>query len=173
MTSLTSASRSCISAGVATETIVASTRIMKKPRHSAHRAGHGRTPAGRSELGSVIVGVLIGHGGQGNGPSLIVDAGSAVKRVRAGRLPLKEVVRPGVDAVAPVSGDRWRRSENVDVGRLWPLGALRDLEAHSLVVLQVAEAAALDLRVVGEDVGGAVRRCDEAEPLVGVEPLHG
>ena len=27
-------------AGVATETIVVSTRIMKKPTHSAHRAGH-------------------------------------------------------------------------------------------------------------------------------------
>ena len=28
-------------AGVATETIVVSTRIMKKPMHSAHSAGHG------------------------------------------------------------------------------------------------------------------------------------
>src|SRR5699024_171597 len=98
MTSLTSASKSRISAGVATETIVASTRIMKKPRHSAHRAGHGRTPAGRSERGSVIVGVLVGHGRWGNGPSLILGPGGSVRRIRAGRLPTsREDVRPGVE----------------------------------------------------------------------------
>ena len=33
-------------AGVATLTIVVSTRIMKNPRHSAKSAGHGRTSAG-------------------------------------------------------------------------------------------------------------------------------
>src|SRR5699024_9770001 len=115
-----------------------------------------------------------GHGRWGNGPSLILGPGGSVRRIRAGRLPTsREDVRAGVEARAPVSGGRRRRSEDGDVGRLRILGSLRDLEAHALVVLQVAVAAALDLRVVGEDVGGAVRRCDEAEPLVGVEPLHG
>ena len=33
-------------AGVATVTIVVSTRIMKKPRHSAKSAGQGRTAGG-------------------------------------------------------------------------------------------------------------------------------
>src|SRR5680860_931551 len=33
-------------AGVATDTMVESTRIMKKPRHSANRAGHGLTSGG-------------------------------------------------------------------------------------------------------------------------------
>src|SRR5680860_229187 len=33
-------------AGVATDTMVESTRIMKKPRHSAKRAGHGLTSGG-------------------------------------------------------------------------------------------------------------------------------
>src|SRR4051794_30454305 len=39
-------------AGVATETIVVSTRIMKKPMHSANSAGHGSFPP----VGSVVVG---------------------------------------------------------------------------------------------------------------------
>src|SRR5690349_12918513 len=38
-------------AGVATETIVVSTRIMKKPMHSAKSAGHGSLPP----VGSVVV----------------------------------------------------------------------------------------------------------------------
>ena len=41
MTLLTSASRSVEIAGVATETIVLSTRIMKKPMTMAQRAGQG------------------------------------------------------------------------------------------------------------------------------------
>ena len=45
-------------AGVATETIVESTRIMKKPRHSANRAGQGLTSgAGRP---SVLLGAADG-----------------------------------------------------------------------------------------------------------------
>ena len=41
MTEFTSASRPRMIAGVATDTIVESTRIMKKPSTSAHRAGQG------------------------------------------------------------------------------------------------------------------------------------
>ena len=42
MTAFTSESRPCMIAGVATDTIVESTRIMKKPITMAHRAGQGR-----------------------------------------------------------------------------------------------------------------------------------
>lgn len=42
---MTDASKLVISDGIATETIVASTRIMKKPITSAHRAGHGLVAA--------------------------------------------------------------------------------------------------------------------------------
>ena len=38
-------------AGVATETIVVSTRIMKNPRHSANRAGHGLTSSAAFAVG--------------------------------------------------------------------------------------------------------------------------
>jgi hypothetical protein len=41
MTEFTSASRSRMIAGVATDTMVESTRIMKNPTTRAHRAGHG------------------------------------------------------------------------------------------------------------------------------------
>ena len=40
-TAVTSASKAVIRAGVATATIVESSRIMKKPMTSAHSAGHG------------------------------------------------------------------------------------------------------------------------------------
>ena len=39
-------------AGVATETIVVSTRIMKKPRHSANSAGQGSFSLGRGGRGA-------------------------------------------------------------------------------------------------------------------------
>ena len=39
-------------AGVATDTIVVSTRIMKKPMHSANRAGQGLTSAGAHRRGA-------------------------------------------------------------------------------------------------------------------------
>ncbi len=41
--------------------------------------------------------------------------------------------------------------------------ALTDLEAHALVLLEGAEAAALDLGEVHEDVSRTVGRSDEAE----------
>src|SRR5699024_10230454 len=41
MTALMSASREAMMSGIATETIVESTRIMKKPKHSAHSARQG------------------------------------------------------------------------------------------------------------------------------------
>src|SRR5690606_12921593 len=65
------------------------------------------------------------------------------------------------------------RSQSLDVRGLRALGALRDVERDALVLLERAVAARLDLAVVGEHVGGAVRGGDEAEALLGVEPLHG
>jgi len=55
---------------------------------------------------------------------------------------------------------------------LRPLGALADLELDLLVLLQGAEAAALDFRVVDENIRGPVLRGDKAEALLRVESLH-
>src|SRR5260221_4032533 len=54
-------------------------------------------------------------------------------------------------------------SDDVDAGGLRALGALADLELHPLVLLQGAEATALDFRVVHEDVGAAAVRSDRSE----------
>ena len=43
-------------AGVATDTIVVSTRIMKKPMHRAKSAGHGRASAGTSSAPGTAAG---------------------------------------------------------------------------------------------------------------------
>src|SRR3954468_210152 len=64
-------------------------------------------------------------------------------------------------------------SERADVLRLRALLALGDVELHLLILVEAAEAARRDRGEVGEDVGAAVVRADEAEALVGVEPLHG
>ena len=48
-------------AGVATDTIVESTRIMKKPRHSANSAGQGLTSAGASV--GLFAGAVLGADG--------------------------------------------------------------------------------------------------------------
>src|SRR5699024_8871549 len=64
-------------------------------------------------------------------------------------------------------------SERRDAGGLRALLALAHLEAHALVLVQAAEAAGVDLRVVDEHVRAAVIGGDEAEALFGVEPLHG
>jgi hypothetical protein len=64
-----------------------------------------------------------------------------------------------------------RQSDCPNAAGLQALGALGDLELHLLVLLEATEAVAVDLGVVHEDVR-AVRARDEAEALVGVEPLH-
>src|SRR5258707_3756585 len=55
---------------------------------------------------------------------------------------------------------------------LWALGALADLELDLLVLFKGAEAAALNFRVVDENIRGPVLRGDKAEALLPVEPLH-
>src|ERR1700683_5622366 len=64
-----------------------------------------------------------------------------------------------------------RGLERSDVASLWSLGTLGALELDVLVLFEAAEAAAVDLGVVHEDVR-AFRARDEAEALLGVEPLH-
>src|SRR3954451_13372152 len=66
-----------------------------------------------------------------------------------------------------------RRSDGADVLRLRALRALRDVELDLLVLVQGLVALGLDGRVVHEDVVAAVLLRDEAEALLGVEPLHG
>src|SRR3954451_1188065 len=63
-------------------------------------------------------------------------------------------------------------SDGANTRGLRPLGALADLELDLLVLFKGAEAAALNLRVVDEHVGGAVLGGDKAEALLRVEPLH-
>src|SRR4029453_17468198 len=58
------------------------------------------------------------------------------------------------------------------VRRLGALRALRHVELDLLVLLQVLVALAGDRAEVHEHVG-AVRLGDEAEALLGAEPLHG
>src|SRR5690348_7400067 len=65
------------------------------------------------------------------------------------------------------------RSERTDVLRLRALGALGDVELDLLVLVQRLVAVGLDGRVVHEDVVAAVLLRNEAETLLGVEPLHG
>jgi predicted ABC-type transport system involved in lysophospholipase L1 biosynthesis ATPase subunit len=65
-----------------------------------------------------------------------------------------------------------RGSGGADAGGLRALRALGDLELHVLVLLQAAEAVAVDLGVVHEDVR-PVGAGDEAVALLRVEPLDG
>src|SRR3984957_15308219 len=63
------------------------------------------------------------------------------------------------------------RSDCPNLTGLRTLGTLGDLEFHLLVLFKAAEASAVDLGVVDEDVR-TLRLRDEAETFFGVEPLH-
>src|SRR3954451_8898421 len=63
-------------------------------------------------------------------------------------------------------------SERLDVRRLRALLALLDVERDALALVERAVPAALDRRVVDEDVRSTTVRGGEAEPLLRVEPLH-
>src|SRR5690242_18894319 len=65
------------------------------------------------------------------------------------------------------------RSERTDVLRLRALGALGDVELDLLVLVQRLVAVGLDGRIMHEDVVAAFLLRDEAETLLGVEPLNG
>src|SRR3954470_21967323 len=64
-------------------------------------------------------------------------------------------------------------SDALDLLRPGALRPLRDVELDLLAFLELAVAAALDGRVVNEDVSAAAVLLDEAEALFAVEPLHG
>src|SRR3954468_6428919 len=64
------------------------------------------------------------------------------------------------------------KSDHGDRRGLRALLALADLELDASVLFQALEAVTLDLAVVNEDVAATVVGGDEAEPLLGVEPLH-
>src|SRR5215211_2390143 len=66
----------------------------------------------------------------------------------------------------------WARSDGADLLGLRALLALRHVELDALVLIQRPVTIGGDGRVVHENVGGAVVRRDEAEALLGVEPLH-
>src|SRR5215217_7582140 len=65
------------------------------------------------------------------------------------------------------------RSDRADVLRLGALGTLGDVELNLLVLVQGLVALGLNRRVVHENVVAAVLLRDEAETLLGVEPLYG
>ena len=76
----------------------------------------------------------------------------------------------------PVGPPFLRNGEELDllnVGGLGALLALGDFEAHALVLIQGAEAAALNGSVVDEEISTALVGGDESETLFGVEPLDG
>src|SRR5207237_1781979 len=68
---------------------------------------------------------------------------------------------------------RRRLGDRPDVRRLRALLALRDVELDLLVLLQVPVAGPGDRAEVHEDVRATVVLGDEAETLLGIEPLHG
>src|SRR3954452_11005695 len=63
--------------------------------------------------------------------------------------------------------------ERLDVRRGRALRAVLGVVAHLRALGKRLEAAPLDRRVVNEQVLAGFVRCDEPEPLVVVEPLHG
>src|SRR3954464_15251725 len=94
---------------------------------------------------------------RGDGPK---DA-KACHHTREGPRPQ---ARPGLFVV---------KSGDADVLGLRTLGALGDVELDLLVLVKRLVAAGLDGGEVDEHVLAAAVLCDEAETLVGVEPLDG
>src|SRR5882757_5381055 len=74
---------------------------------------------------------------------------------------------------APRTAWVFARSDRANVLRLRTLRALRDVELDLLVLVERLVAIGLNGRVVNEDVVAAVLLGDEAEALLGVEPLNG
>src|SRR5881628_1578878 len=75
--------------------------------------------------------------------------------------------------LARTGGPGITRSDWADVLRLGALGALGHVELDLLVLVESLVTLHVDRRVVHEDVVAAVLLRDEAETLLGVEPLHG
>ena len=65
-----------------------------------------------------------------------------------------------------------RRLENANVLRFLPLPPGRNIELDMLTLVEGLVAAALNVRVVDEDILALLSR-NESEALLGVEELHG
>lgn len=63
-------------------------------------------------------------------------------------------------------------SAGPNIGRTRALLALSDFEIDRLALIEGGIATRPDLRMVDEQILAAIRRADEAESFVGVEPLH-
>lgn len=72
----------------------------------------------------------------------------------------------------PLSREERFLLDSANLNRLGALLALLNLELHPLSFVQGAVSRHLDLRLVDEEVLGAVIGDDEPEPLIAVEPLH-
>src|SRR5699024_5849595 len=62
--------------------------------------------------------------------------------------------------------------ESTNLLSLWALGALADLKFNWLVFLKITETGSLNLRVVDEEICGAIVGSDETKSLFAVEPFH-
>src|SRR6185437_11364031 len=97
------------------------------------------------------------------GGSTAFPVGDGPARGRSGRRPAS----PATEGSRTLSLSGLERA---DVRGLHPLRALGQVVLDLLVLLQRAVALRGDLAEVGEDVGAAVIRGDEPEPLLRVEP---
>lgn len=80
---------------------------------------------------------------------------------------------PGFSFVPRLSAqDRQALSDLCDVGRLWSLGPLRDLELDLVAFCKAFEALRPDRAEVDEHIRPPICLADESEPLRVVEPLH-
>src|ERR1700683_3680339 len=101
----------------------------------------------------------------------MVVAGLAVSRAYDDVGPAPTGAGP-TSGYYPLAGLACRGSGGADVSGLRALRALGHLELHVLVLLEAAEAVAVNLGVVHEDVR-SVGAGDEAVALLRVEPLDG
>src|SRR4051794_27731194 len=108
-------------------------------------------------------------------PSLALGVCECKNGARTPAVPGPEC-RPERTEARPLSGPGLAAggggSDGADAVGLRALLALDDLEAHPLPLVEALVPVHLDGRVVDEDVLAAVDG-DEAEALLGVEPLHG
>src|SRR5699024_6554757 len=81
--------------------------------------------------------------------------------------------RPRADCAEPSRQAVLLSSDGPNLLGLRALLALGDVELDLLPLLELAVAGALNRGVVHEHVRAAAVLLDEAEPLLGVEPLHG
>ena len=97
---------------------------------------------------------------------------SGLARARTHRDPTRRWGLSGCAELTACGTYRRVKSDRADVLCLRALGALRDVELHTLVLVERAVALSRNGREVHENVGAAAVLCDETEALFAVEPLH-